>query len=151
MALYFTENQIDEFKECFFFHARKGHISTEADLSIIIRSLNFSVTKDEVGKYFTQAIAGDGKIDFASFLNIMHEHSQVERRQSELKAALVAQDRNKRGTVDATQLRHILTNMGEKLSAREVDALFREAGVQPSGQININGFVDAIMTPSPDY
>ena len=45
-----------EFKECFFFHARKGYISTEADLSIIIRSLNFSVTKDEVSKYFLQAI-----------------------------------------------------------------------------------------------
>merc|ERR1719483_1140213 len=127
MALYFSETQIDEFKECFFFHARKGYISTEADLSIIIRSLGFSVTKDEVSKYFTTALAGEGRIDFASFLNLMSEHSKVEKRSDELKSALDAQDRTKSGQVSADQIRHILTNMGEKLSAREVDALFREA------------------------
>jgi len=81
----------------------------------------------------------------------MHQHSQVEHRQNELKAALTAQDRDRRGQLNAANIRHILTNMGEKLSAREVDALFREAGVQPNGQVNINSFVDAIMTPSPDY
>lgn len=150
MALHFSEAQIDEFKECFFFHARKGHISTDVDLSIIMRSLNFGVTKDEVSKYFIQAIS-DGKIDFASFLNILHEHTKVEKRQSELKAAFLAQDRKKAGTVNAEDMRRILTSMGEKLSNREVDALFREAGVQSGGQVNINKFVDTVMTPSPDY
>jgi calmodulin len=150
-AHYFSESQIDGFKECFFFHARKGHITNEGDLSIIIRSLNYCVTKEEVHKYFVKATASNDKIDFASFLNIMHDHSLVENKQKELKAALVAQDREKTGHVNAAVLRHILTNMGEKLSVKEVDTLFREAGVQPNGQINITNFVDTIMTPSPDY
>jgi len=150
MALFFSESQIDEFKECFFFHARTGHVQNEADLSIIIRSLGFSVTKEEVAKYFIQALA-NGKIDFASFLNILHQHSQVEKRQEELRAALNAQDRGNTGRVAAGDMARILTCMGEKLSQKEVEALFKEAGVQQGGQINIKQFVDTIMTPQPDY
>ncbi|GFR65264.1 calmodulin [Elysia marginata] len=95
--------------------------------------------------------AGDGSIDFASFLNIMHEHSQVEDKQKELRAALVAHDRTKKGYVDAGELKHILTSMGEKLTSREVDTLLREAGMQSSGPINISKFVETVMTPQPDY
>lgn len=32
-----------------------------------------------------------------------------------------------------------------------VDALFRELGVQPGGQIRYNDFVKALLTPVPDY
>ncbi|XP_059147425.1 uncharacterized protein LOC131935110 [Physella acuta] len=151
MAHYFSENQIDAFKECFFFHARKGYITNEGDLSIIIRSLNYCATKEEISKYFAKASAADGRIDFASFLNIMHDHSLVENKQKELRAALNAQDRGRRGYLNASELRHILTNIGEKLSSKEVDSLFREAGVQASGQVNIASFVDTIMTPQADY
>ncbi|GFN79527.1 calmodulin [Plakobranchus ocellatus] len=151
MAHYFSESEIDAFKECFFFHARKGYITTEGELSIIIRSLGYCVTKEEVKAYLDKISAVDGKIDFASFLNIMHEHSQVEDKQKELKAALVAHDTEKRGYVDAAQLKNILTTMGEKLTAMEVESLFREAGMQSTGQINISKFVDTVMTPQPDY
>uniref|UniRef100_A0A0B7A960 EF-hand domain-containing protein n=1 Tax=Arion vulgaris TaxID=1028688 RepID=A0A0B7A960_9EUPU len=151
MAHYFSESQIDAFKECFYFHAKKGHITSEGDLSIIIRSLNYCVTKEEVHKYFTKATSSTDRIDFASFLTIMHDHSLVENKQQELKAALIAQDRDKTGYVNTVSLRHILTNMGEKLSAKEVDTLLRETGVQAGGQIKIANFVDAVMTPSPDY
>ncbi|KAK3755385.1 hypothetical protein RRG08_026115 [Elysia crispata] len=151
MAQFFSESEIDAFKECFFFHAQKGIIKTEGELSIIIRSLSFCVTKEEVKTYFDKNLAGDGSIDFASFLNIMHEHSQVEDKQKELRAALVAHDREKRGYVDASEVKHILTSMGEKLTSREVDTLFREAGMQSSGPVNISKFVETVMTPQPDY
>lgn len=151
MAQFFSETEIDAFKECFFFHARKGHVSTEEELTIIIRSLGYCVTKEEVKAYFEKSRTGDGSIDFASFLNIMHDHSRVEDKQTELKAALIAHDREKRGYVEASELKHILTTMGEKLTSREVDTLLREAGMQSSGHINISKFVDTVMTPQPDY
>ncbi|RUS73227.1 hypothetical protein EGW08_019012 [Elysia chlorotica] len=151
MAQFFSESEIDGFKECFFFHARKGIIKSEGELSIVIRSLNFCVTKDEVKSYFDKYVAGDGSIDFASFLNVMHEHSQVEDKQKELKAALVAHDTKKQGFVDASELKHILTSIGEKLTSREVETLLREAGMPSSGPINISKFVETVMTPQPDY
>lgn len=63
----------------------------------------------------------------------MHEHSQVENRQKELKAALLSQDREKRGFVNAAELKHILTNIGEKLTSKE--------GLYNGGMNNYNSFI----------
>ena len=43
---------VAEFKECFDFHAQKGIITHEGDLSIIMRSLNLSPTREEISKYY---------------------------------------------------------------------------------------------------
>ncbi|KAK7096334.1 calmodulin-like protein 4 [Littorina saxatilis] len=151
MARYFTGEKIEQFKECFDFHARRGHISHEGDLSIIMRSLSFSPTREEISKYFKKHVSHEGQLDFASFLDVMHEHSSVENCKKELQAALVAQDRSHLGYVNCTDVRQILTSMGEKLSRNEVDTLFREAGIPPNGQVKISEFVQTVMTPSPDY
>ena len=61
----------------------------------------------------------EGRIDFATFLEIMHEHSQKEKCEQEIMAAFKAHDVNRRGTVSAQELCHILTNFGEKLKMQE--------------------------------
>ena len=61
----------------------------------------------------------DNKIDFAGFLDIMHVHSQREKCQQEIMAAFQAHDRDENGTVEASELLHILTKFGEKLSSQE--------------------------------
>ncbi|KAL8568326.1 hypothetical protein ACOMHN_040899 [Nucella lapillus] len=151
MARYFSEGKIEEFKECFDFHAKKGYITHEGDLSIIMRSLSFSPTREEISKYFKKHVSSEGQLDFASFLDVIHDHSTVENCQKELQAALLAQDRSHTGYVNTGDIRHILTSLGEKLSRNEVDTLFREAGISPTGQVKISDFVQTVMTPSPDY
>ncbi|XP_076439267.1 calmodulin-like protein 4 [Babylonia areolata] len=151
MARYFSESKIEEFKECFDFHARRGYITHEGDLSIIMRSLSFSPTREEITKYFKKHVSPDGQLDFASFLDAMHEHSTVENCQRELQEALLAQDRSHSGYVSAAEIRQILSSLGEKLSRNEVDTLFREAGISPTGQVKISDFVQTVMTPTPDY
>ena len=64
--------------------------------------------------YFSFA---DNQIDFASFLEIMHKHSQREKCQQEIMAAFQAHE--SRGAVPAKDLMHILTNYGEKLNKPE--------------------------------
>eukprot|EP00745_Piridium_sociabile_P033885 TRINITY_DN58265_c0_g1_i1.p1 TRINITY_DN58265_c0_g1~~TRINITY_DN58265_c0_g1_i1.p1 ORF type:complete len:152 (+),score=36.42 TRINITY_DN58265_c0_g1_i1:54-509(+) len=151
MARYFSESKIEEFKECFDFHARREFITHEGDLSIIMRSLSYSPTREEVTKYFSKHRTPEGQLDFASVLDVLHEHCGVENCQTELQAALAAQDRGRSGHVSTSDVRHILTSLGEKLSRNEVDTLFREAGISSSGQVKISDFVQTIMTPSPDY
>ncbi|KAK6184916.1 hypothetical protein SNE40_007268 [Patella caerulea] len=116
-----------------------------------MRSLSYSPTKEEVTKYFKKHVGSDGRIEFSSFLDILHDHSKVENCEKELLAGFKAQDMNKQGTVSAAEMKHILMTTGEKLSRNEVDALFQEAGLQSSGQIPYKTFVDTILTPSPDY
>lgn len=151
MARYFSAGKIEEFKEYFDFHCRRGYIASDGDLSIIMRSLGYSPTREEIIKYFRKYVTGDGQLDFASFLEVMHDHCSVENCQRELQEALEAQDVGKTGFVDATQVYTILTSIGEQLSRTEVDTLFREAGIKSGSKVKIEDLVRVVMTPSPDY
>ena len=64
-------------------------------------------------------LADNKQLDFASFLDVLHDHSMVENCQKELEAALVAQDRSRSGYISAADIRQILTSMGERLSRNE--------------------------------
>ncbi|CAH1788543.1 unnamed protein product [Owenia fusiformis] len=151
MTRFFSQTDIDEFKECFFLYAKnKGFISTEEDLTLIMRSLGYSPTKDELKQYFQKNVK-EGKIEFATFLDILHTHSQSEKCQQEIMAAFEYHDRKKTGYIPAGELKHMLSMFGEQLKTSEVDALFREAKVNPQGQVRYADIVNMLMTPIPDY
>ena len=64
-------------------------------------------------------VPADGSIDFATFLEVMHEHSEKEKCQQEVTAAFRAHDRGGQGSVPAGELFNILTRFGEKISEGE--------------------------------
>lgn len=43
------------------------------------------------------------------------------------------------------QLRHVMTNLGEKLTDEEVDEMIREADVDGDGQVNYEEFVRMML------
>ena len=45
-------------------------------------------------------------------------------------------DRDGNGFISAAELRHMMTNLGEKLTDEEVDEMIREADVDGDGQIS---------------
>ena len=49
------------------------------------------------------------------------------------------------GFISAAELRHIMTNLGEKLTDEEVDEMIREADIDGDGQINYEEFVKMMM------
>ena len=60
--------------------------------------------------------------------------------ESELIEAFKVFDRDGNGFISAAELRHVMTNLGEKLSDEEVDEMIREADIDGDGQINYEGF-----------
>ncbi|XP_038221411.1 calmodulin-like protein 4 [Zerene cesonia] len=148
MARYFKEQDIDEFRECFYLFARSGQITSLDELTVVMRSLGMSPTIQELTGYLK---GKGGKMSFADFLEVMHIHSRAENLPHEVVNAFRAADNDKRGVVPAKQLRNLLQNWGEGLSAREVDNIFREANVSNNGLVHYEDFVKIACAPVPDY
>jgi Ca2+-binding EF-hand superfamily protein len=73
----------------------------------------------------------------------------VEKLPDEILDAFKAFDTKKTGKINARVLRSILANWGEKLTEREIQAIFREANV--SNEINYTEFLKIVSAPVPDY
>ncbi|XP_064470721.1 calmodulin-like protein 4 isoform X2 [Ornithodoros turicata] len=148
MARYFREQDIDEFRDCFYLNAHSGQIRTLDELTVIMRSLGLSPTITELKKYYKNK---GGKISFADFLEIMHSHSEKESIPQEIVDAFRASDRSDSGQISGKELRRILIHWGEKLSPREVDNIFREANISPTGPVRYETLVRVVCAPVPDY
>lgn len=60
-------------------------------------------------------------------------------KEDEIKEAFRVFDRDNTGFISAAELKHVLTNIGEKLTDKEVDELIREIDVDRNGQVNYEG------------
>ena len=54
-------------------------------------------------------------------------------------------DKDQRGFFEAKELRHVLTNIGEKLSAPEMEDMIREADPDSDGKIQYEEFVRMLL------
>eukprot|EP00899_Mesostigma_viride_P000053 jgi/Mesvir1/10048/Mv24223-RA.1 len=66
--------------------------------------------------------------------------------EEELKEAFKVFDKDGNGFISAAELRHVMTNLGEKLTDEEVDEMIREADVDGDGQVNYEEFVKMMMS-----
>lgn len=137
-----------EFRECFYLFARSGQIKSLDELTVIMRSLGLAPTISELAGYLKQK---GGKMSFADFLEVMHVHSRAEDLPREVVNAFKAADPQGRGVIPAKQLRHMLQNWGECLSAKEIDRIFREANVHNGSMVPYEDFVKIACAPVPDY
>lgn len=48
-------------------------------------------------------------------------------------------DKNNDGMISSVELRHVMTNLGERLSEEEVDDMIREADLDGDGMVNYDG------------
>ncbi|KAM4602818.1 calmodulin-like protein 4a [Polymixia lowei] len=153
MAKFFTPIQINEFKECFSLYDKKQKGKIEAkDLITVMRCLGTSPTSSEIERHLqVHKIEKLGELDFSTFLTMMHRQMQQEDPKAEILEALRMTDKQKKGFIQASELRAKLTKLGEKLTDKEVDELFKEANVQSTGAVNYEEFTRMVTLPPVDY
>nr|VDD08313.1 unnamed protein product [Brassica oleracea] len=160
MADQLTDDQISEFKEAFSLFDKDGDGSilsdcysfqsicciTTKELGTVMRSLGQNPTEAELQDMINEVDAdGNGTIDFPEFLNLMARKMKDTDSEEELKEAFRVFDKDQNGFISAAELRHVMTNLGEKLTDEEVDEMVREADVDGDGQINYDEFVKVMM------
>ncbi|CAL9231091.1 unnamed protein product [Arabidopsis halleri] len=156
MADQLTDDQISEFKEAFSLFDKDGDgilylnlvtgCITTKELGTVMRSLGQNPTEAELQDMINEVDAdGNGTIDFPEFLNLMARKMKDTDSEEELKEAFRVFDKDQNGFISAAELRHVMTNLGEKLSDEEVDEMIREADVDGDGQINYEEFVKVMM------
>ncbi|XP_040425436.1 calmodulin-like protein 4 isoform X2 [Cygnus olor] len=153
MAKFLSQDQINEFKECFSLYDKKQKGKIKAsDLMAVMRCLGASPTPGEVQRHLhLHEIERNAELDFSTFLNIMYRQTKQEEPEKEILTALSMIDRQKRGVIAVSELRAKLTNLGEKLSEEEVDDLLKEAKIGPNGTIKYEEFAHTICIPTVDY
>jgi len=147
-AKHLNEEQIAEFKEAFSLFDKDGDGTiTTKELGTVMRSLGQNPTEAELQDMINEVDAdGNGDIDFGEFLTMMARKMKDTDSEDEIKEAFKVFDKDGNGFISAAELRHVMTNLGEKLTDEEVDEMIREADIDGDGQINYEEFVKMMMS-----
>ncbi|KAG0539834.1 hypothetical protein BDA96_03G356100 [Sorghum bicolor] len=147
MADQLSEDQIAEFKEAFslFDKDDDGCITTK-ELGTVMRSLGQNPTEAELQDMIAEVDSNNsGTIDLQEFLGLMARKMKDTESEEELREAFRVFDKDQDGFISAAELRHVMTNLGEKLSNEEVGEMIREADADGDGDINYAEFVKVMM------
>ena len=88
---------------------------------------------------FLSAIEGNGTVDFDEFLVMMSKQRKDGDDEEELREAFKVFDKDGNGFISADELRHVMTNLGEKLTDEEINEMIKEADIDGDGHVDYNG------------
>ncbi|CAB0018333.1 unnamed protein product [Nesidiocoris tenuis] len=136
-----SEDQVAEFKEAFMlFDKDEDGAITMAELGVVMRSLGQRPTETELRDMVNGVDQdGNGSIEFNEFLQMMSKKMKGAEGEDELREAFRVFDKNNDGLISNSELRHVMTNLGEKLSDEEVDDMIKEADLDGDGMVNYDG------------
>ena len=142
-----SEENIAEFKEAFSLFDKDGDGTiTTKELGTVMRSLGQNPTEAELRDMINEVDSdGNGTIDFPEFLTMMARKMKDHDTEEEIVEAFKVFDKDGNGLISAAELRHVMTSLGEKLTAEECDEMIQEADINNDGHINYHEFVKLML------
>ncbi|OQV20899.1 Calmodulin [Hypsibius exemplaris] len=135
-----TDAQVDEFKEAFsLFDKDNDGTITNKELGTVMRSLGQNPTEAELQDMINEIDQdGNGTIDFSEFLTMMAQKIKDTDSEEELREVFRAFDKDGDGFISAEELRHLMTNLGERVTDQELEKMIGEADLDGDGQEDVN-------------
>ena len=112
--------------------------------AIVIRSLGINPLESEIEKLLDLCAPG-GKMDFPNFCLALTKNKRLPDSSDDLLEAFYVFDKGNTGKVKATELKSVLTTLGEALSEKEVDSLLSVCMPDSDGNINYKEFTKKIF------
>ena len=140
----FPPEKVADFQEAFsLFDKNSNGTITSAELGTVLRSLGSNPTEEDLGKLVADINQNKkGLLDFKGFLAIMSARKNDIDTRAEITEALKIFDKEGNGMLPASELKHILCNIGEKMNDDEVDEMLAlQPIVNTDGQIKIDDLV----------
>jgi len=147
MGDHLSDDQIAELKEGFSFFDKDGDaVITTKELGTSMRSMGQNPTGAELQEMVSEHDAdGSGTIDFPEFLHMMARKMEGPDPEQEHKEAFQAFDIDGSQGITAAELKHVMKNLGEKMTDEEVDEMIREGDIDGDKEMNYIEFVKMMM------
>ncbi|KAJ4951328.1 hypothetical protein NE237_028160 [Protea cynaroides] len=136
-----SDDQVASMREAFTLFDTDGDGRIAAsELGILMRSLGGNPTQAQLKDIVAQEKL-TAPFDFPRFLDLMKKHMKPEPFDRQLRDAFNVLDKESTGYVSVSELRHVLTSIGEKLDPAEFDEWIREVDVGSDGRIKYEDFI----------
>jgi calmodulin len=140
-----SEAQLAEYKEAFalFDKDADGRLDNN-DLGSLVRALGRCPTEATIRSFHTTS----GSLSFDECLNVLVQLPPVDPTalEAELRSAFRVFDKDGSGRIPAAELRHVLTNLGEKLTDAEAEEFLKQADPEKSGLVDYDRYIRSVLT-----
>lgn len=142
-----TAEELVIYRKAFNYYDRnKNGVIDTKELGYLMRTLGQNPTENELLEICNQVDDDEnGTMSFKEFLTLMSKQQSLS--PEELQQAFRVFDRNCDGYIDGYELKHLLTNLGEKLTEEEVDEMICEVDMDGNGLVDYEEFV-TMLQPS---
>uniref|UniRef100_A0A914I9N7 EF-hand domain-containing protein n=1 Tax=Globodera rostochiensis TaxID=31243 RepID=A0A914I9N7_GLORO len=115
----------------------------------VLRALGQSPTESEIRKCCEHWTDSDARISFEEFVPIFQTVSKTRAQytKDQFVEGLSHFDREGNGTIAVAELKHLLTNLGERLTEEEVEQLLTGHEVA-NGFVSIDSFIETVLRDS---
>ncbi|XP_059145788.1 uncharacterized protein LOC131932913 [Physella acuta] len=132
----------EELQEAFTMNCSSDNTIPPSKLGVVIRSIGRAPTEAQLESLCSEfRNKGINALTLAQVDAIITKYGFSPESPDALRDAFRIFDKDGNGLINASEIRHILCNLGEKLTDEEVDEMIREADLTGDGQINFEEFV----------
>ena len=127
-------------------YAKGGSLDVKKQLGMMVRAVGLNPTEAQLADWKKEAGSSLDESAFASFCIKKFEKSKdcVD----DIIDAFSVFDKDGEGLITAAEFRHILVNMGESLSDKELAEVMNDVDITKNGMINYKTFAEEIYGES---